>query len=179
MATSVRSGTHPCQPKARSQGAHDAHPRAGASYGGAVASDDATSRRAERLENAAYHAAQSERQQAEETRQATVLIAEFARAARTAGLATQPLEARPYNGGRAYRTDVDGWYLRRNRSVGVGTDGRFYVLLVPASLRSRLSRAHVEPADPPMVVGKGGRDGESIDLPDLLRMRLDAGDDFG
>lgn len=67
--------------------------------------------------------------------------------------------------------------VRRDHSLGVDAEGR-YVLVVPRSLRSRLGRAHVPPTDPPMVVGAGGRDGESIPLPDLLRLRLQVGHAF-
>jgi hypothetical protein len=144
-----------------------------------MASDDAASRRSERLENAAYHAAQHERRKAEEGRRAGALLEQFARDAVAAGLTPQPLQARPYSGSGTYRTDVVGWYLRRDHSLGVDTSGRYYVLVVPRSLRSRLGRAHVPPTDPPLVVGAGGRDGESIPLPDLLQLRLEAGDAFG
>jgi hypothetical protein len=36
----------------------------------------------------------------------------------------------------------------------------------------------LKPAEPPLQVGAGGRDGESIALSVLLAMRLDAGDDW-
>lgn len=148
------------------------------SYLGLVVSDDATGRRAERLENAAYHAAQHDKRKAEEGRKATVHIQQFVQDALAAGLAPLPLEARPYSGSGKYRTDVVGWYLRRDHSLGVDAEGRYYVLVVPRSLRSRLGRAHVPPTQPPMVVGAGGRDGESIPLPDLLRLRLEVGEAF-
>lgn len=140
--------------------------------------DEAASRRAQRLENAAYHAAAHQRRMAEETARAAVLLGGFARAAVEAGLTSRPLEARAYSGSGRYRTGVVGWYLRRDRSLGVGTDGRYYVLFVPRSVRARLTGAEVSPADPPLVVGAGGRDGESIPLDALLRLRLEAGDDF-
>jgi hypothetical protein len=60
----------------------------------------------------------------------------------------------------------------------VGEDGSFYILSVPGGLRARFTGVTVPPSDPPLVVGAGGRDGESIPLPDLLRLRLDAGDDW-
>ncbi|MBE9937819.1 hypothetical protein G8C60_01520, partial [Cellulosimicrobium cellulans] len=66
-----------------------------------------------------------------------------------------------------------GWYLRRNHSVAVGEDGEFYVLSVPGGVRARLRGVAVEPSDPPLVLGKGGRDGESIDLADALALVLD------
>jgi hypothetical protein len=44
----------------------------------------------------------------------------------------------------------------------------------PTSVRSLLRGTTLAPSDPPLVVGAGGRDGESIPLPDLLRQRLDS-----
>ncbi len=46
------------------------------------------------------------------------------------------------------------------------------------SLRSLVAGADVPPADPPLTVGKGGRDGESMPLEELLQIRLDAGNDW-
>lgn len=86
-----------------------------------------------------------------------------------------PLAARSYDGRARYRTPLRGWYLRRNESVAVGTDGEFYVLTVPPSLRARFTGVSPEPSDPPLVLGKGARDGESIDLADALARAL-AGD---
>jgi len=40
---------------------------------------------------------------------------------------------------------------------------------------ARLRGVTVEPQDPPLQVGRGARDGESIDLDALLARRLDAG----
>ncbi|HEY3438598.1 MAG TPA: hypothetical protein VGK35_13000, partial [Actinotalea sp.] len=65
-----------------------------------------------------------------------------------------------------------GWYLRRNETVAVGTDGEFYVLSVPRSMSALVRGTPVEPSDPPLVLGKGGRDGESIDLVDALAIAL-------
>ena len=71
-----------------------------------------------------------------------------------------------------YRTERTGWYVRQNRSLAIGADGGFYVLDVPASVKSRMFGATVVPSDPPLVVGRGARDGESIDLAELLRRAL-------
>jgi hypothetical protein len=73
-----------------------------------------------------------------------------------------------------YRTGLTGWYLRRNGTIAVDERGDFYVMSAPTSLQSRLQGATLTPSDPPLVVGAGGRDGESIPLPDQLRQRLDA-----
>ncbi|HYN95712.1 MAG TPA: hypothetical protein VES42_17855, partial [Pilimelia sp.] len=106
------------------------------------------------------------------------LVAEFVQAARERGLRDTALTARAYTGAGGYRTGLRGWYLRRDRSVAVGTDGGFYILTVPASLRARLTGARVAASDPPLVVGQGGRDGESMPLRELLRQRLAAGDEW-
>jgi hypothetical protein len=130
---------------------------------------------ARRREAAALHAEALARTQQAETAQARALIAEFVRKATARGLPPQPLSARSYDGRARYRTPLQGWYLRRNESVAVGTDGLFYVLTVPPSLRARLSGVTPSPSDPPIILGKGGRDGESIDLADALA-RVLAGD---
>jgi hypothetical protein len=124
----------------------------------------------------AGHAADLERRRAAEVEQARRLIADFTREAGERGLPTEPLTARAYDGRATYRTGLRGWYLRPDRSVAVGVDGEFYILTVPGSLRARLTGATVLPAEPRLVVGEGGRDGESMPLAALLRQRLAADD---
>jgi hypothetical protein len=119
-----------------------------------------------------------ERRRQAESREAAVLIAQFAREAAAAGVRTEVLTARSYNGQTRVRTQVTGWYLKRDRSVGVGTDGHFYVLSTPGGLRERLRGATLSPADPPLELGRGARDGESLPLMEALRKRLDAGSDW-
>jgi hypothetical protein len=46
---------------------------------------------------------------------------------------------------------------------------------VPGGLRERISGVKLKPSAPPLIVGKGGRDGESGDLAEFLRWRLEAG----
>lgn len=101
-----------------------------------------------------------------------MLIAEFVDQATARGVSPVRLRAWSYDGRARYPTSTDGWYLRRNQSVAVGTDGEFYLLTVPRSLRSRLTGAHLVPSDPPLILGKGARDGESIDLVDALSIAL-------
>lgn len=84
-----------------------------------------------------------------------------------------PLRARSYDGRHRYRTPLEGWYLRSNESVAVSTTGDFYVLGVPGSLRALLRGVEPEPADAPLILGRGGRDGESVDLADALRAVLE------
>lgn len=124
------------------------------------------------------HAAALERQRAAETARAHELVAAFARTARERGLRAVRLRARGYNGRSTYRTRVRGWYLRPDRSIAVGEDGGYYVLAVPGGLWAKLIGVVVAPQDPRLIVGEGGRDGESMPLESLLRQRL-AADDAG
>ncbi|WP_084077023.1 hypothetical protein [Demequina sp. NBRC 110057] len=119
-----------------------------------------------------------ERRRLAEVAHAADLVRQFRDDAVAAGLATARLTARTYDGRSRYKTDVSGWYLRHDRSVAVGTDGQFYVLSVPASLRGRLAGVSVPPAEPPIELGKGGRDGESMPMRQALEQRLAAGDDW-
>ena len=47
-----------------------------------------------------------------------------------------------------------------------------------SSLRSHLTGARLSPGDPPLTVGIGARDGESMPLAELLDRRLAGGDDW-
>jgi hypothetical protein len=122
------------------------------------------------------HAAAQERVKASEVERARVLIAEFVAEARRRGLPASALAAQAYNGRSRYRTPLRGWYLRTDRTVAIGTDGAFYLLSVPTSLRARLLGAVPRPEDPRLVIGEGARDGESMPLETLLRQRLEAGE---
>ncbi|MGC1214959.1 MAG: hypothetical protein WA890_27330 [Micromonospora sp.] len=125
------------------------------------------------------HAEADERARVAEQAEAAELVAWFATEATRRGLRTTRLVARSYDGRGRYRTRLTGWYVDRARTRAVDIDGRFHLLTVPASLRSRLLGADPQPSAPPLVVGRGGRDGESIPLRTLLTRRLDAGDDWG
>lgn len=147
------------------------HRPAGAPLG--VSEDEAARWRAQRREAAGAHAdALAARQRAESAR-ARVMIAEFLDEARVRGLAPVPLHVRSYDGRARYRTPLTGWYLRRDETVGVDTAGDFYVLTTPASLAARFRGVRPTPQDPPLVIGAGGKDGESIDMPDALARVLD------
>lgn len=131
-----------------------------------------------RREAAAEHAEVIARRKAAESEQARAQLAAFVRAATARHLTPTTLRARAYNGRATYRTGLTGWYLKRNGSLGVDTAGRFYVLSAGSSLAARLRGVTVPPSDPPLVVGVGGRDGESMPLQQLLDLRLAAGDDW-
>ncbi|WP_432521087.1 hypothetical protein [Kineococcus sp. SYSU DK006] len=126
--------------------------------------------RARRSQAAAAHAAAAERARAQETARAREALASFAAELRRRGVAAGPLRARA---GRARcRTGLTGWYLRRDGSLGLGVDGGFYVLDVAPRLLARLRGVRLEPSDPPLQVGRGARDGESVELLVLLERRL-------
>ena len=135
--------------------------------------DPVAVRRREARENAEYHYAAAARAAEAEARKTAPMVAAFAEAMRSAGIEPTRLRALPYSGGGTLRTDVVGWYVKRDHRAAVGTDGRWYVLVVAPSLRGRLAGVHVEPSDAPLQVGAGGRDGDSLALDVLLQLRLD------
>jgi len=130
----------------------------------------------QRRQAIAGHAAALEAGRAAEAAEAAALLAGFVRRAAEQGLAPHPLTARSFDGRATYRTRVRGWYLKSNRSVAVGADGGYYVLTVPASLKSRFTGADLSPSTPRLIVGAGGGDGETVPLAYLLDRRLEAGD---
>jgi hypothetical protein len=134
--------------------------------------DDAAKRRAERAERADYHVEAQRLRSEQDAAKAQVLVDRFVARATEAGLATEELTARPWTGRGRYRTGVVGWYLRRDRSVGVGVDGGFYVLVVAPERFGRWRTVRVDPTPPPLQVGRGARDGESVALDVLLETRL-------
>ena len=127
---------------------------------------------ARRRDAATEHAARLDRARSAEAEQAGQLLADFVRDARDRGLPAVALRARARNGRALYRTGLTGWYLKRNGSIAVDQDCRFYLMSAPTSTVARLRGTHLAPSDPPLVVGLGGRDGESMPLADLLAVRL-------
>lgn len=113
-----------------------------------------------------------------ESAKAAVLIAQFARDALAAGITPERLTARAYNGSSRYRTQVTGWYLKRDRSLGISTDGIFYVLSTGGGVAARFSGVTLPAGEPMLEVGRGARDGESMPLADALAGRLAAGNDW-
>jgi hypothetical protein len=133
---------------------------------------DAAKRRAERAERADHHRKAQRGRGEREAARAQVLIDGFVAQATQAGLVTEELTARPWSGPGRYRTGVVGWYLRTDRSIGIGQDGGYYLLIVPPVRFGRWRTVHIEPTPPPLQVGEGARDGESVALSTLLQMRL-------
>lgn len=101
------------------------------------------------------------------------MVADFARAATDRGIPTVALVARAFSGRGRYRTRLRGWYLKPDHSIAVAEDGHFYILSVATSLRARLSGIELAPSVPPLTIGEGARDGESLPLATLLALRLD------
>jgi len=134
--------------------------------------EDSAERRSERAERADYHVQAQQLRRAQEAAEAQVLIDRFVARAQEAGLRTEELTARPWSGRGRYRTGIVGWYLRRDRSVGVGVDGSFYLLAVAPRRFGRWRTVPVRPSPPPLQVGQGARDGESVALAEQLETRL-------
>ncbi len=130
------------------------------------------SRRDERAAQADYHVEADRRRRERESVKAQELVDRFVVRARESGLETEELTARPWSGRSRYRTGVQGWYLRRDRSIGIGEDGSYYVLVVPPVRWGRWRTVEVSPSPPPLQVGQGARDGESAALQVLLDLRL-------
>ena len=126
--------------------------------------DDEEQRRAERAAQADYHVAAQERREAAESVKAQVLIDRFVERANAAGLPTEELTASPWSGGGRYRTGVSGWYLKRNRSIGVSTDGGYYVLVVAPERFGRWRRVALA-ADPAAAPGGQGGPGRRLGGP--------------
>lgn len=116
--------------------------------------------------------AAQDRRRRQESEQAQVLVDRFVQDAVRAGLPTEELTARPWSGGGRYRTGAEGWYLKLDRSVAISRDGDYYVLVVAPRRWGRWRPLHLDPVPPPLVVGEGGRDGESVSLETLIRIRL-------
>lgn len=131
--------------------------------------EDERRRRADAI---AGRAAALDRQHEMETAKARAQLADFVATMRARGVPPVQLRARVPGRRVTYRTGQAGWYLRQNRSLAVGTGGEFLILDVPASVKSRMFGAAVVPSDPPLVVGRGARDGESIELAELLHRAL-------
>ena len=127
-----------------------------------------------RAEEAARRAELAAARDQAESREAQRMIDGFVVEARARGVAPEPLRATLFDG-HGVKTDKNGWYLRRNKSVAIGEDGAYYVLTVPGGLRERLTGVRLTPAPPPLEVGRGGRDGETGDLAEFLRKRLEQG----
>jgi hypothetical protein len=107
------------------------------------------------------------RQDAEHTR-AEEMLRDFVAAARAAELAPEELQVQGYGGRGTARTGLKGWYLRMDRTLGISTEGDFYVLTAPVGLLDRVRGVRPDARRPPAILGAGGKDGESVPLADAL-----------
>ena len=105
-----------------------------------------------------------------ESRRAQTMIDEFVAEAVVSGPPPIPLQAQ--TAGRPVRTNLQGWYLRNDHSAAVGTDGLYYFLRLPTDWLAVLRGARPNPSPAPLVLGRGGRDGEATDLADALKRAL-------
>ena len=133
-------------------------------------SPEAGSRRADALRKAEMARTAANREAAV----AQQLIDQFITQARDRGIRSEPLRMRLSSGGTA-RTDKMGWYIKVNQTVAIGEDGGYYILTVPGGFMERIRGVKIFPSPPPLIVGLGGRDGETGDLADFLARRLAQG----
>lgn len=99
-------------------------------------------------------------------------IAEFMPVLLRHGPAPQPLLVTGYGGRSQARCNVKGWYLRNDKTAGLGTDGKFYVLTAPLSAFDRFRGVKLAPTRPPLILGEGGKDGDTIELSEALNRLL-------
>jgi len=102
-----------------------------------------------------------------ESEQAQQLIDQFVTRVLRDGPPAQDIKART-TGGRLVRTNIRGWYIKADHSVAISTDGGYYQLIVFDSFAAWLRGVHLMASPPPLVVGYGGKDGETGDLKDFL-----------
>ena len=131
--------------------------------------------REQRRISSAFHAGGVERRRRREGELAQQLIDSFVQEAHTRGLPPEPLLAKSYSTGVRYRTGLQGWYIRRDKTLGVDVEGGYYVLTVAGGPLARLTGVTLTADLPPLVVGLGARDGESRAMADLLEERLKGG----
>lgn len=108
---------------------------------------------------------------AAEARAAQEQLDAFVARLESAGAAPEPLQATLLNGTRV-KTDLVGWYLNRARTLAVTPDRRYYQLVTAGSVLARFTGVTVQPTSPTLVIGRGGRDGETGDLADFLARAL-------
>jgi len=102
-----------------------------------------------------------------EARAAQVKLDEFIARLQAAGAQPEPLQATLLNGTRV-KTGLLGWYLNRARTLAVTPEGTYYQLVTAGSTLARFTGVTPTPAAPTLVIGRGGRDGETGDLSDFL-----------
>ena len=106
-----------------------------------------------------------------ESEQARKLIDAFMEKVRVIELPAVELRARTLDG-HTVKTDQRGWYIRNDHTVAIGTDGGYYQLTVAGGFLTRIQGVRLKPTPPPLIVGRGGKDGETGDLKDFLDRTL-------
>lgn len=120
-----------------------------------------------RAEDARRRLELAEQQARREAGEAQVLIDEFVAEARRRGMPTVPLKARTLDG-HLVKTDKRGWYLRQNHSIAIDEDGGYHYLVVPGGFMERIRGVQLPGTQPTLVIGRGGRDGETGYLREFL-----------
>lgn len=95
------------------------------------------------------------------------LLDSFVARLHDAGIAPEPLQATLLNGARV-KTDRAGWYLNQARTLAVGADASYLSLVTTGNGLARFTGVKLHPSTPTLVIGRGGRDGETGDLADFL-----------
>ncbi|MCL1800911.1 MAG: hypothetical protein FWG25_06065 [Promicromonosporaceae bacterium] len=103
-----------------------------------------------------------------EHKKAEAMLAAFLPKVKAFGPPPVKLQVKGYGGQGVARTNLTGWYLRVDGTAALGTDGKFYVLIAPLSSLDRIRGVKVPPSRPPLILGEGGKDGDSVDLADAL-----------
>lgn len=128
---------------------------------------------AQRTEAAAIQAQRLAARQNAEHERAEALLASFLPVVTTRGPKPVDLIVQGYGGQGTARSKLRGWYLRNNRTCALGTDGKFYVLIAPLNrFHPSWLKVDVQPTRPPLIIGEGGKDGDTIDLAEALERIL-------
>ena len=125
-----------------------------------------------RAEDARRRHEMAEQEARREAAAAQVLIDEFVAEAKQRGIATVPLKARTLDG-HLVKTDKRGWYLRQNHSIAIDEDGGYHYLVVPGGWKERFTGVKLKGTQPTLVIGRGGRDGETGYLREFLAWVLE------
>lgn len=84
-----------------------------------------------------------------------------------ASIDPEPLQATLLNGTRV-KTDKVGWYLNAAQTLAIGPDGTYFQLVTAGGPLARFSGVRIGAGTPTLVIGRGGRDGETGDLADFI-----------
>lgn len=103
---------------------------------------------------------------------AQVQVDEFVVEMKRRGLPPEPLEASLLNGSRV-KSDKVGWYINRSKTLAIAPDGTYYQLVTSGSAMARFTGVKLKPSPPVLVIGRGGRDGETGDLADFLARAIE------